>query len=159
MARIGVLEHGQSISDYLRAALTYFGVQSAEIFSACDGESYDVVVIGIDAPFDIPTCDTNILIIPDCINATGISQLTANSVVSYGLCKKNTLTVSSLIGSRLVVSIQREISTICGDNVGEQELCINIQNFDSVDMLLGIITTLLVADISPEAISKGMSFF
>ncbi len=154
MAHIGISERGHGFSDYLGAALSSFGVCGADIAPLAADESYDAIIISTEAPDTIPECNTDILIIPDCMSAKSISRVSAKSVVSYGLCKKNTLTVSSLIGTRLVVSLQREITTILNSTISEQEFCIDIEHADGIDSFLGIIAALLIADISPETISR-----
>ena len=159
MACIGILERGHSFSDSVGEAFASCGIQTHDILPVSEGKSYDAVIISTNPPEHICPCNANILITPDCIGAKNISSLTSKSVVSYGLCKKNTLTVSSLIGTRLVVSLQCDITTMQNGTVGEQEFCIDIEHADGIDNFLGIVAALLVSDISPETISRAVFDF
>ncbi len=158
MACIGILDKNRSISDVLKASLYECGICNVTVESALEGESYDAVLIGTDPP-EICTCNADILIVADCISSHRILPLTAKSVISYGLCQKDTVTVSSLINERLVISLQREIPTFLNHIVSEQDFCIDIKSADAIDTTLGIITALLVSDVSPETISNNAALF
>lgn len=158
MACIGILDKSCGTSAALEASLRRCGIGNVRIESAHEGKSYDAVLIGTDPP-EICTCNADILIVADCISARKILPLKAKSVISYGLCQKDTVTVSSLINKRLVISLQREIPTLLNHIVSEQDFCIDIKCTDIIDSTLGIIAALLVSDVSPETISSNTALF
>lgn len=154
MSNIGVSEKNNRLIFTLKKVLgelshPEFGIRLAE-----SGDVFDSVLIGTPPQLYNKTFTSKTLIVPDCMNASELSPIHAESVISYGLRLKNTVTASSLIGEHLAVSIQRNIPTLCGNTVGEQEFIVNVRHGEHCDEILGIIATLLVIGISPEDISK-----
>ena len=97
-------------------------------------------------------CNATRAIIPDTFHPNNLRL--AEHVITYGLCHKNTVTVSSLIGDDLVISIQREIPTLCGGTVDPQEFHITLAPFGEIEDALAVVATLLVFGVTPEKISK-----
>ncbi len=91
-------------------------------------------------------------IIPDSFRPEDLGPM--ENAITYGLCHKNTVTVSSLIGNDLVISVQREIPTLSGDPVDPQEFHIKLAPFGDVEDALAVVTTLLAFGVTPEKISK-----
>lgn len=154
MSSIGISESGCRLVFTLKKTLgelsrPEFGIRLAE-----SGDAFDTVLIGNPPPMRCDHFTSKTLIVPDCMDASELSPILADSVISYGLRRKNTVTASSLIGTHLAVSVQRSIPTLCGSTVGEQEFIVNVSHGEHSDEILGIIATLLVLGISPEDISK-----
>lgn len=99
-----------------------------------------------------PTCYASLAIIPDTLRPVQFQG--AQHVITYGLCQKNTVTVSSLVGEDLVIAIQREIPTLLGETVDAQEFHVKFSQFGDINDTLAIVSTLLVSGVSPEKISE-----
>lgn len=146
--------------------MTRIGIASQDEISTklpfhCDAECQivregicDVLLIGTHPPLHTRYTSAKTLIAPDCVNVDSLSGFSAKNVVSYGLCKKNTVTVSSLIGNRLVVSLQRELPTLYGDRLLEQDFCVNLLHAENADSVLGTVALLLVCGVPPHEISE-----
>lgn len=106
----------------------------------------------------------NAIIIVNVDDRELIKQLykTQFPLVSYGFSNKSSITLSSLVSrdkDTLMCCIQRDIKTINGNKVFEQEFSINYINISSMDTLL-IISVLLVLDISIHDINNTfLEFF
>ncbi len=114
----------------------------------------DVLLIGTEPPLRTKYTSAKTLIVPDCINVDSLFGFSAGNVISYGLCSKDTITVSSLIGNRLVVSLQRELSALSGEVIPEQDFCISISDAENADSVLGTVGLLLVCGMPPDKISE-----
>ena len=94
-----------------------------------------------------------ILLIPD--TASKLLQLyEAESVVSYGLSDKSTITPSSISEFETVVSIQRELPTIDGELLEQQEIALRRPENMAIEKFLAVVGTLLVAGVRPEQLDK-----
>jgi len=91
--------------------------------------------------------NANTVIVPDICSISTIKQLAPKSVVTCGLSCKNTVTVSSLIENKLIVSIQREIVSLYGNKISEQEFSIDFKEIDQIEAILAAISVLLLIDI------------
>lgn len=70
--------------------------------------------------------------------------------VSYGPSPRDTLTLSSQRGDRLCAAVQRELTTVSGQTVEEQELVLPLPwGMDPVEVLAAA-GTLLLLDADPE---------
>ncbi len=94
----------------------------------------------------------NCVIVPDICNIATINQLCPKSVITYGLSCKNTVTVSSLIGNQMVISIQRELVTISGSRIEAQEFPVNLIDINAVEAVLAAVAILLILGVSTEKI-------
>ena len=154
MACVGVLSSENNALFSLKRSLCALGYPEHIVRIANRCNSFDAVLIDNPPPGRHDTFTSKILIVPDCMDASAIPECFSDSVISYGLRKKNTVTVSSLIGERLAVTVQRQIPTANGNVVAEQEFPINITHGENSDKALGIISTLLVLDVPPDKIAK-----
>jgi hypothetical protein len=94
-----------------------------------------------------------ILFIPD--TAAALLQFyQAESVVSYGLSDKSTLTPSSISEHETVISIQRELPTIDGDLLEQQEIALKRPEDMPVEKFLAIVGALLITGIPPEKLGE-----
>ena len=154
MAGIGVSEGRNNFIFSLKSALNQLGISKTGIRTVQNGESFDAVLVGNPPPRKNIRFDSRVLIVPDCIDNEKLSSFPENNVISYGLRSKNTVTASSLIGEKLVVALQKEIPTVNGTTVDEQEFSVNVKNGGQSDKVLGIVSTLLALNIPVEEISK-----
>lgn len=154
MAGIGVSEGRNNFIFSLKSALNQLGISKAKIKNAQDGEIFDAILVGNPPPRKNITFNSRVLIVPDCLDEEKLSAAPKNHVISYGLRSKNTVTASSLIGEKLVVALQKEVPTISGNSVDEQEFSVNVRNGGQSDKILGVVSTLLALDIPVEEISK-----
>ena len=151
---IGIYSKDYKLGIALRKFLNVFNRRDIGVMLICQNEAYDVALVGINPPKNHLTFSSDILIVPDCINADELPSEISDKVISYGLRKKNTVTASSLIGNRLVVSVQRSIPTPSGNTVEEQEIVVNMKTPDRADDILGIISALIVVGISSDELSS-----
>jgi len=94
-----------------------------------------------------------ILLIPD--TAAGILHFyEADCVVSYGLSDKSTITPSSITEDETVISIQRELPTIDGDLLEQQEIALRRPEGMAVEKFLAAIGALLITGVQPEKLDK-----
>lgn len=78
----------------------------------------------------------------------------AESVVSYGLSDKSTLTPSSISEHETVISIQRELPTIDGDLLEQQEIALKRPEDMPVEKFLAVVGALLITGIPPEKLGE-----
>ena len=97
---------------------------------------------------------SKLIIVPDCLDRDLLSSFSGSTLISYGFCRKNTVTASSLVKSRLAVSLQRKISDIYGKVIEEQELIVSLHESQQPEDALGLVSALLALGIAPERISK-----
>ena len=99
------------------------------------------------------------VIMPDICSVAAISQLAPKSVVTYGLSCKNTVTVSSLIKGRMVVSIQREIVSVSGHRTVEQEFSMAAPDCGAVEATLASAALLLMLDVPIDTVKNLSQVF
>ncbi len=95
---------------------------------------------------------SNLAIIPDTCKTQPFHE--TNNIITYGLCRKNTVTVSSLVADDLVISVQREFPTLFGETVDAQEFHVKLPSIEDVDDTLALVTTLLALGVSPNVITN-----
>lgn len=95
---------------------------------------------------------SKLAIIPDSCKTQQFNGI--KNIITYGLCRKNTVTVSSLIADDLVISVQREFPTLDGTTVDSQEFHVTLKSIDDVEDALALTTTLLALGVSPETITN-----
>lgn len=173
---IGIYQNkNSSFSENICTSLSYFGFNTSvctneketSISSECDTfyifpveypallpDHLDICILesGYEKSNSFPQADT--VIVPDICNVSTITQLNPKSVITYGLSCKNTVTVSSLIQSKLVVSIQREIVSLSKKRIVEQEFTTSLKNSNKIESLLASISLLLLLDIPSDMIEK-----
>lgn len=119
---------------------------------------FDIFVLGDSAALNPDSAAASLVVAPETADAAIINSFKPKSVVSYGICGKNTVTVSSLIDSNLVISIQREIVSLSGKRIVEQELKSEIKSEDDIDPVLACVSVLLLLDVPIETIEKSDNF-
>lgn len=146
MIRITICQNENEILDRV---ISEAFKESKVAIECTHGSSCDICLL---SSAGTPThTDAKILIIPD---TKQISTLNAQEVISYGLCCKNTLTVSSCIDNTLVISLQRKIRTLGDASIEEQDFSVKISDPDEPEMILAAIATLLVSDVPINVISS-----
>ncbi len=113
---------------------------------------FDLCVYEPNFHRSISELNTTLAIIPDSCKPQQFQN--ADNVITYGLCSKNTVTVSSLIAHDLVISVQREIPTLTGHPVDAQEFHVTLPQIDDVDDALAVVSTLLALGVPPEKITE-----
>lgn len=81
--------------------------------------------------------------------------LNARQAVSYGTSPRDTLTFSSLEGDRLCLAVQRELVTLGGAVVEQQELVLPFSTGASPLPFLAAAGTLLLLGVPPEELPRG----
>ena len=98
--------------------------------------------------------EASLLILPDSLDRDIVPAFCAKTIISYGLCRKNTVTASSLVASRLAISLQRKFQDIRGNVIEEQEFIMPLNTGERAEDMLGLVSTLLAVGNSPEDISE-----
>ncbi len=111
-------------------------------------ETTDITILTENSP--AISCSSKILITP---NSKTI-ETTAYEIITYGLCCKNTLTISSFIENNMVISLQRAIRTISGKQIEVQDFSVSVSDKDEPELVLAAVSILLAADIDVSDISK-----
>jgi len=94
-----------------------------------------------------------ILLIPD--TAAKLLQFyEAESVVSYGLSEKSTITPSSISDSETVISVQRELPTIDGELLERQEIALKRPSNLPIEKFLALVGALLITGVKPEKLGE-----
>mgnify|MGYP001388229032 FL=1 len=94
-----------------------------------------------------------ILLIPD--TAAKLLQFyEAESVVSYGLSEKSTITPSSISDSETVISVQRELPTIDGELLERQEIALKRPSNLPIEKFLALVGVLLITGVKPEKLGE-----
>lgn len=150
---IGICGCDASNATKLRAALTSTVGNNTGLKYVEEGGVYDAILIG-KPPKSRNEFKTDILIIPDTVDATRLSPILASFVISYGMNRENTVTASSISGNKLSVSVQRRIPTVDGSFVDEQEIIIHSESGRNEDDILGEVATLLAAGAAPKSLSE-----
>ena len=115
----------------------------------CDTQSrFDIVLISPNTTSS-GTFHTNLLIAPESINIRALEASDFKNVISYGLCRKNTITMSSLSEKRLTVAVQRKIPICSSRTIDEQEISRLLIPDLSIEENLGIIATLIAIGVLP----------
>ena len=96
------------------------------------------------------SCSAKIVISPD---AKKIST-DAGEIITYGLCCKNTLTISSCIRNNMVLSLQRSVKTLSGTEIEAQDFPVTISDHDEPEVVLAAVAALLACDVPISQISK-----
>ena len=145
MLKIGVFQK----KDELLAQVLF------EAFKECgyDAEillnSGDADICVLTSECNVKSCNSKIVILP---NSMAIST-NASEIITYGLCCKNTLTVSSCIGNNMVFSLQRTILTHSGARVDVQDFPATLSDPDEPELVLATVAVLLAADVPVSQIS------
>ncbi len=95
------------------------------------------------------SCSSRIVIAPD--SKSIITD--ASEIITYGLCCKNTLTISSYTGNNMVLSLQRSILTLSGTEVEVQDFPVTITALGEPEVILATVATLIACDVPVPKIS------
>lgn len=151
MLKIGIYQRDCEVYDrVISAALAECNVP-AEVRCA---ESLDppldiCVLTGSEVESHHPA---NIVVAPATCDASCVAKYSPRSIVSFGLCCKNTITVSSLLENILIISIQRELVTLTNKHVDEQEFSVSISDPEEPELILAAVAILLLADVPIDKI-------
>jgi len=117
--------------------------------------AYDLFVVGAGPRFEAegpvrtvtPTCRALLTPSGEDTETLGIS---AQWVVGYGLAARDSLTVSSLEPDQAVLALQRELPTLTGTVIEQQELPISIPPGTGAQVAMALYGSLLVLGVLPE---------
>ena len=145
MLKIGVQQEGNELLYRVLEASLKACSRSAQLTHTTDA---DIIVFTENA--SCSKCSAKTLILPNskCVDTT------ASQIITYGLCCKNTLTISSCIGCNMVFSLQRMITTASGVRIDVQDFPISLSDPDEPELVLATVATLLAADVPVSQISK-----
>ena len=130
MTEITVLERengalAKEISRKFHAAAQPVLINCALSTSELCGTCPELLVVAPDFAVSeshaLPRVKCGILLLAGGANA---AIFDTSCIVTYGMSPKNTLTVSSISGARLVISLQREVATVEGVVLERQELVV-----------------------------------
>ncbi len=131
MATIGIWERGDEVARGVRSALAAQGREEELVLAnhpaQLGGRSLDLLCVGPDAVglAGLGAVDCRVLLLPGLAGPLA-KGLRCRSAVSYGTAAKDTLTLSSLEGDKLCLSLQREVTTLLGEVLEQQELCLTL---------------------------------
>ena len=106
-------------------------------------------------PERLPPC--SILLLPGTAGPLA-ARFQTGCAVSYGSAARDSITISSIEGERLAVAVQRELPTVHGGAVEEQELVLPARHTWSPLPALAVIGTLLLLGVPPEQIMDDPPF-
>lgn len=98
-----------------RGGVTLAGASALE-----SGLSPELIVLSRKAPAPLANpAACRILLTPGSVASPGIR---ADCLVSYGMSERSSITLSSIDGDALVLTIQRELLTVCGEIIDRQDI-------------------------------------
>lgn len=155
MVRVGIWERGEGIFDAVHAALR----SRSEIAELIRGDhpadftdgKLDLLCISPSATgwAGAGAVDCRMLLIPGAAGPLA-RGLRCSCAVSYGTSPKDTLTFSSLEGDQICVALQRELVTLGGGIVEQQELVLPFAPQKSPMPYLAAVGILLLLDVPTE---------
>jgi hypothetical protein len=95
----------------------------------------------------LPAC--RLLLLPG-TEASLIGRCKATCAMSYGVSSKDSLTISSMEANQISVAVQRELVTVTGGTVEQQELILGIREDKALLPLLAFVGLLLVLGVPAE---------
>ena len=84
-----------------------------------------------------------------------LEQVRAGSAVSYGLSRRDTITLSSQSADRLWVAVQRELVRVDGTVLDRQEVPVRLPREMEAMQLLALTGAMLLLGVRPEELSLG----
>ena len=147
MHRIGIIETGDTLTRWLAATLD----QPPRPLGPEGGQA-ELVVAAPGAVLPPGQVRCRILLLPGPL-ASQAGRVRAGWVVSYGLSRRDTLTLSSFAPRRPCLTLQRELVTLTGTCLEPQELPL-FSSAPSPLLLLAWAGTCLLAGADPEALGK-----
>lgn len=119
--------------------------------SCKDKIKWDVVVMspGYRIVRDMPEIRCFAAVIPGSIPAEELGFLHAETIVTYGMSQKDTITASS-VEDEVFIAIQRELITLNGERVEEQEFPMVHLPEKNIDHVMAVAAGLLLLGKLPE---------
>lgn len=121
----------------------------------CDHDPLDLLVIGPDLPQSSGGVGCPIVLLPGTAGPLA-RRLHSGCTVSYGPSPKDTLTFSSLEGRQICLAIQRELITLAGAVVDQQEVILSLPTDCSPQSFLATAGALLIIGIPPEELARRL---
>ncbi len=129
MATVGIWEREEEVSGGVRRALAAQGREAELLRGEHPAEfgtrALDLLCLapGASGWAGLGAVDCRILLLPGVAGPLA-KGLRCQSAVSYGTSPKDTLTLSSLEGDKLCLSLQREVVTVEGKVLEQQEILV-----------------------------------
>jgi len=117
--------------------------------------TYDLFVAGSLADASPPptSLSCQALLLPGDSQIAAFSQIPSKWVVSFGLSPKDSITVSSLTPDSALLALQRELVTLDGQVVEQQEIPIPMPRTTSAQGVMALYGSLLLLNIPPEQLA------
>lgn len=160
MFRVGIWERGEGIAATIRTGLQTSGTAEPALIAG------DHPACWADRPLDLlilspcatgwagaGVIQTGTVLIPGGLGPLARSFHT-RCAVSYGTSPKDSLTLSSLEGPQICIAVQRELVTVDGAVVEQQELVMPFPQGLSPQPWLAAVGALLLLGVPPEVMAK-----
>ena len=129
-------------------------IVNSDSFEHLSGNQYDLLIVSPKSRCRAEKIvDSKCILLPgDLLDGHG--EIESEYAISYGLSPRETITISSLNEECAVISLQRELVTLAGQVLEQQELPkIPLMNA-SPEHVMTVTGTLLLAGVPPENINK-----
>jgi len=93
------------------------------------------------------------LLLPGGVQMAAFSQIPSKWVVSFGLSSKDSITVSSLTPDSALLALQRELVTLSGQVIEQQEIPISIPPSTSASGVMAFYGALLLLGVPPKRLA------
>ena len=161
MYRVAIVEPPPSklsamLGDFLLAMNNSPSIQIIQGSALTDfPDTYDLFVAGSfshDAPGSaVLSCRA--LLLPGDVQMAAFSQISSKWVVSFGLSSKDSITVSSLTPDSALLTLQRELVTLDGQVIEQQEIPVTIPSSASAPGIMALYGSLLLLGVPPKQLA------
>lgn len=150
---IAIIESdGERLSETVSAALRKSGMGGVTILGKAalqNGVTPELVVVSKSVSSLDRQVNCRTLLAPGGAKKL-MKSINADSVISYGLSDRDSLTLSSIGDDAIVLALQREISTLGGVTLDRQELPVRRKTGVTDESMLGAAGTLLILGLNPN---------
>lgn len=117
--------------------------------------SYDLFLVAAPeiAGLPAPNLHCNALLVPWEATAETVAQIPSDWVVSYGMGVRDSITVSSLAPDYAQLALQRELVTLGGVVLEQQEIPIQLPTGTGHSATMALYGALLMLGVPPEALT------
>ena len=155
MTRVGIWEKQERVSEAVRRSLGHelgeIRLISGRHPAEFAGEAVDLLCIGPDSDgwAGVRSAECDVILLPGAAGPLA-RGMRCRSAVSYGTSPRDTLTFSSLEGDKICLALQRELVTLEGKVLEEQELVLPFPPGLSPQPWLAAVGVLLLTGVSAE---------
>ena len=149
MIEVSVMQaEGEKLDELISSVLARQDFDRGVLIGRYSGGKADIVAVSQNAAAKDVRCA--ILIAP----SNFCAGVEADSVITYGLGGKDTVTVSSIGESKCMIAIRRDVITLFGGVIEEQELPVDVGGGE-VEELMAAVGVLTALGIEPKNIITG----